>query len=321
MSWQDITADRRLQIEDSILRTVLYADVFDYCLSLQQVFRLLISPVAVALPELADVLEGSRRLHLCLKRRNGCVVARGRESLLELRVKRDAYTACLWPRALTFGKQMSTLPFVRAVAISGALAAGNPTSSHDDVDYFIITASGRVWFARALVILMVRAGRLSGFEICPNFMLAQHSLVISDRDVFTAHEIAQLRPVAGLSFFSIFFEENQWVRKFLPNFELAPKEAGQLSGLCPYHKRILETCLAGRLGDLLESWEYGRKLREFEPKFDRPGHSAIMNPNCVKGHFQDHRKPSREAYAERLRRYGVPDLSEQEGSALAEAAT
>jgi hypothetical protein len=298
---------RRKAIEESILRTVFYADVFDYCLNLDELFHFLIAPTPVAQNELADVLADSPLLRRCLSSHDGLFFLQGRESLPALRAERHAYSSSLWPRARAFGERLGGLPFVRGVAVSGSLTAANPKSPSDDADYFIITADERVWLSRAFVILMVRAGRLTGFEICPNFMVAEHALEVPEHDVFTAHEIARLRPIWGVNLFRAFFRENRWIRDFLPNSRFVPSPAAPTLRSDSRSKVVLERCFSGALGNLVEGWEYRRKRSEFADKLSRPGHSAVLNPRCVKGHFQDHRGPAKAAYVERLRRYGIPD--------------
>ena len=59
------------------------------------------------------------------------------------------------------------------------------------------------------------------------------------------------------------------------------------------------------LGDILERWEYQRKLRKFAPQTQQPSSSATINGDQAKGHFNDHGLRILGQYEERLRAFGL----------------
>jgi hypothetical protein len=71
-------------------------------------------------------------------------------------------------------------------------------------------------------------------------------------------------------------------------------------------KRAGEWALGGWLGDRLERWERGRKMRRFQ-KVIRPDSAAKLDPSQVKGHFEDHGARILRHYRERLQRFGLLD--------------
>src|SRR5205085_8843103 len=101
-----------------------------------------------------------------------------------------------WHRAIHYGHIMGGLPFVRMVAVTGALAMDNIADG--DVDYLVVTEPGRLWLCRALIVGLVRVAALRGTELCPNYFLSERALVLHERNLFIAHEVAQMVPVAGL---------------------------------------------------------------------------------------------------------------------------
>src|SRR2546422_753264 len=83
------------------------------------------------------------------------------------------------------------LPFVRLVAVTGALAMNNARAG-DDIDLFILAQPGRLWLCRLLVLGVVKLAARRGHTLCPNFLLSTGRLRLSERNLFTAHEVVQM---------------------------------------------------------------------------------------------------------------------------------
>jgi len=65
----------------------------------------------------------------------------------------------------------------------------------------------------------------------------------------------------------------------------------------------MEALLNGRVGDALETWEMGRKIRKFQSKLGYPDGDALLDRDHVKGHFNDYGEPVMRLYAERLAQF------------------
>ncbi len=234
-----------------------------------------------------------------------------RENLAALRQARAAPAARLWQDARKYGNLIAHLPFVRMVAVTGALAMDN-VEADDDIDYLIVTAPGRVWLARALTILVVRLARLAGVNLCPNYLLAETSLQLDERNLFVAHELAQMTPLAGHAVYWQMRAANGWAAGYLPNAISAPvasdcgaKQSNRSNRLEPDAgprgpgRRWLEWLLAGRLGDAVENWERRRKLERFQAQLRLPRSAAVLDEAHVKGHFDDYGRRTLESYERR----------------------
>jgi hypothetical protein len=103
---------------------------------------------------------------------NGYLTLRGREALIARRLDRAVASDRVWRRARRFVRVLRVLPFVRMIAITGALAMKN-SDAHDDIDVLIVTAPDRVWLTRALAIALVYAGKLCGDTLCPNYVISE----------------------------------------------------------------------------------------------------------------------------------------------------
>ena len=275
-------------LDEAILRTMVYADLFDYPLTDVEIHRYLIG-----CPVSASAVE-DRLTHLDgLQKRVGFIspywFLNGREQLVQLRQERTAFAKKLWPAARRYGRQIAAIPFVRMVALTGALAMNNATSLHDDIDYLIITQNGRVWLARGLIALLVHVVQRRGVTLCPNYILSERNLQIGEPSLFTAHELVQMVPLYGSSLYRLLLNTNAWVADFLPNASPGMPDCAAPGLMADLGRRSSEALLGGRLGDAVERWERERKIPRLRLEAVRQGgNGAIFTPDRCKGHMADH---------------------------------
>src|SRR5262249_28342374 len=124
----------RAALERAIVQTLAYADVFDYPLNADEVHRYLIGAHASRgtirglLGELTPKLAAREGRYFTLP---------GHEHTVEMRKSRAQHAAPFWRKAVHYGRLIGGLPFVRMVAVTGALAMDN--LADDDIDYLIVT--------------------------------------------------------------------------------------------------------------------------------------------------------------------------------------
>lgn len=285
----------RAQLQRAILHTVAYADVFDYPLTADEIHRYLIG-----MPAGRGTVRGALSNHLPpgLSRSGRYFTLQGREAAIGTRKQRMTEATDYWRRAVHYGRRMSHLPFVRMVAVTGALAMDNIADG--DIDYLIITEPGRLWLCRALIVALVRMAAARGVELCPNYFLSERALVLEERNLFTAHEVAQMVPLAGLATYRQLRELNRWTDQFLPNAGGAPRRMAAVEPGRARTRRILEGTLRSRVCGPLENWEMRRKVRKLGNRGN--GHAeAAFGPDWCKGHFGDHGQATLERYADRLK--------------------
>lgn len=296
--------------EAAILKTVVYADIFDFPLTRTELHHYLIADAPISRAQIDHALATSSFLHDTLDFHDDYAILAGRQRIIDVRARREQASQQLWHKAHHYGEWLARLPFVRMVALTGALAVRNASDGDDDLDYVLVTAPGRVWIARAFAIVLVRLAQRRGVVVCPNYVLAETALVQDRQDLFMAHEVVQMVPIFGLPLYEEMWAQNDWLAAFLPNAS-APlhAEAERIPGRgWRLLKRAAEMLLGGRLGDALEGWEYHRKLRRFAPDLQTAHTAAQLDAQHVKGHFKDHGHPVLQQYGERLRRYDLDAL-------------
>lgn len=294
-------------VEAAILRTVLYAHLFRFPLTLPELHHFLIHDTPVDIHTLDAVLRQIEQRTTILQRLDGYILYRGDRDLLNRRLERESLTNQLWPLAVQYGTWLARLPFIRMVAITGALSMHNPASATDDLDYIIVTLPGRVWLARAFAIVVVRLARLRGVTVCPNYVLAETAMLQERRDIFLAHEVVQMVPVFGHHIYRRFRSLNQWTDQQLPNAidPFFPIEENIPTGIWAALKQGLEALLSGQLGNWLESWEHHRKVRRFAVEMRHAHTAAKLDAEQIKGHFNDHGHPILKRYEELLQQHGL----------------
>ncbi len=292
-------------LEDSILRTLLYADVFNFPMTLPEIQHFLIASLPTTAAAVEGALMQSDRLGSLIACVDGYFMIAGREELAALRQERERASRSLWASAERYGRWFGRLPFVRMVALTGALAVRNAVDG-DDIDYVLVTREGRVWLARACAILVVRLARLRGVQLCPNYVLSECALVQESHSIYMAHEIAQMVPMVGQDVYLRMRALNNWVAEQLPNAQTPFAPTVDVPDVVGWRmlKRVLEALLGGALGDAVEDWERERKLRRFAALAGE-SKSARLDAQHVKGHFSDHGHPAIVQYLARLEKYGV----------------
>ncbi len=291
----------RFDAEQAIVNTVSYVDVFDYPLTPAEIHRYLIR-LSLTQAETQRLLRQGNLVPDYLSRRDGLYMLPGREGVAEVRQQRQDASRQLWPAAVTYGRLIAGMPFVRLVAVTGSLSVNN-VNPGGDIDYLVVTANDRLWIARAFALLIVRWAARRGHEVCPNYFLSERALHLSDRSLYTAHEITQMVPLYGGRVYDALRQANEWTRDYLPNADGPPptlREAeAHLRRLGPSaNHRLLEATLATPPGLRLDRWEMRRKIAKFRRVY-QGWQESDFSPDTCKGHFDRHQQRVAAADAQR----------------------
>jgi len=212
-------------VVDAILKTLAYADIFDYPLTFEQIVKFLIGKRQIerkVVQKNLKILADRQQIYTdgefyCLRERN---------NVIEVRKKKERWSKEKFTIARKTAEKLKFLRWVKIIGITGALAMGNP-GQEDDIDLIVVTSANRLWLTRLLIfflcpVLGIRR-RKPGEKnvknkICFNLFLDENHLKISLKNLFLAHEICQVKPLINKDrTYDKFLWENRWVRDYLPN--------------------------------------------------------------------------------------------------------
>jgi hypothetical protein len=284
-------------LERAIVQTVAYADVFDYPLTADEVHRYLIG-LPASRGTVRGVLSNGHLVPALLSREGRYFTLAGREAAVEIRRGRASISTDLWRRALRYGRALGNLPFVRMVAVTGALAMDNVADG--DIDYLIVTEPGRLWLCRAFVVGVVKMAARRGVTLCPNYFLSERALVLEQRNLFTAHEVAQMVPVVGHGLYERLRQLNRWTDSFLPNAGGSPRRFATAEPRLRRTRGLMELVLRSPLVGGVERWEMTRKVKKLSQRSAEHVEAAFDVDWC-KGHFGDYGQSTLARFAERMR--------------------
>ncbi|HVG00836.1 MAG TPA: hypothetical protein VND68_13440, partial [Chloroflexia bacterium] len=297
-------AGDRLPLVSSVLGALAYADLFDAPLSAEEIHKYQIT-TSYSRAEIAQALSSEPDLiaqvvtdgtYYCLKEREG---------LFSVRAERAEASRKVWERARRYAGWLRRLPFVRMVAVTGALAVDNVNGRYD-IDLLVISRPGRVWLCRRGLIGWVRVGRLLGDDLCPNYILSEGSLELAQRDFFTAHELAQMVPVYGERVYERMLRANEWASTYLPalaGMGSLPEMGGPAMRPGP-----VERVLRGRAFDPWERWELERLRRKLRSQIGRDA-EVVLTPDQCKGHTGLHRAAVMTRFVSKLAEMGLQDVA------------
>ncbi len=294
---------------DSILLAILYADLFNYPMTKEELWKFKIQNDAPPWRGYSRLASGSKLIN----RKNVFFFLKGREQIVELRKKREIWSQEKLKIAQRVGKWLKIIPWVKMVGITGSLAMSN-SDKNDDIDLLIVSSKNRIWLTRLFITIIVellgkrrrpqyprnnltiRQYNNIKNKICLNMFLdVDHlSVVPNERDLFTAHEATQMKPLWDRDEIHIkFLKENEWVKNYLPN---AVVKATPLTDV-DQSRGGLKKPVAGvflidrleKLSEKLQLW-YMRSRRTTE----------VISDGVIRFHPQDIRKSILSKYRDRL---------------------
>jgi len=254
-------------VKKEILATLAYSDIFDYPLTIQEVWQWLIMENLKFKTVLRSEILLRRKkvkfknaLESLLKEKH-CVFKDGfyflpaRETIVAIRRQREEWSEEKIRRAKIVAQILRFIPWIKLIGLTGTLARKN-TKKDDDIDLFFIIAQNRLWISCLMGPIFVRDDA-----------------------------------------YSKFLQANSWVKKFLPNAIKSKKynvksKIGEkrIPQILDFRFYLLDT--AERLAKQAQLW-YMRQRRTTE----------VVSDNLIKFHPQDARGWILREYQARLQKF------------------
>ena len=264
------------QIDLAVLRVLIYFETFRHPLLPEEVRRF----CSMSVVETAEVTTALKR---CVARSlawefEGYYQTVNDPAWVAQRKEKNLLADRMLPMAHRAGRLIRQFPYVRGVMVSGSLSKHCMTPD-GDIDFFIVTAPGRLWLARTLLVLFKKVFLFNSRRyFCVNYFIDTQHLEITPQNLFTAMECATLLPIADSEWYCRILEHNPWIRAaYFPNATFYPESCGKATFL----QKITEKTFNNRLGTWLDiqsmhltCWFWKRKFSHFDEKiFDQALHS------------------------------------------------
>jgi D-beta-D-heptose 7-phosphate kinase/D-beta-D-heptose 1-phosphate adenosyltransferase len=222
-------AENKSGLAPKNLLTLYYHDIFEYPLTLMELIKWEPGKIATKLKFEIPAYE-FKSGYFYLKGKEGLILKRTfrkRSSVAKIKIARKAASV------------LKTIPQLKMVAITGATAMLN-AKGESDIDLLLIAEKGKLWTTRLISLLTLKIlgipVRRFGEErqkdkLCLNMWLDESSLSWpeAERNIYTAHEIAQIIPILNKDkTYEIFLERNKWIKDYWPNSVKIPKKINKI---------------------------------------------------------------------------------------------
>lgn len=297
------------KIEKAILKTIVFHDLLSRPLSLEEIWHYLYREKASKLQVFMGLksLLGQKIIGQETSPKSGHIYyfLADRKEIVPGYFTNFSISARRWQKVDKVLKVIRWAPFIKVIAVINSLSYNN-SRQDSDIDIFIITKKGRLWTARAFIILLLEIigqNKNQWYQegkFCLGFAFDESRLNLSrikyHDDIDFTYWFANLTPVYDRGIYNHLLEQNSWIEPELPNWQSKEIRSENVK------RTFFEKLLSGEVGDKLENWlakiQIGRIWND--PKNRRQGASVVADKNMMKLHPYDKRQERQQTWRLRL---------------------
>lgn len=260
-------------IQKSILRTLLYFDIFRHPLKKQELFKL--NGIKCSENEFEIALDEIVSLDF-IEKISGYYFLKSNPIQIHKTIKKQKRAEKYHTIARYISRIIYSHPFVRAVFISGSLSK-SVMSKNDDIDFFVITEPGRLWVSRGLLMIFKKLFLFNSRKyFCINYFVDLENIEIQEKNLFTATELAFIIPLINNPLYLKLMNTNLWIKEFFPNLEVS----NQINIMHhePLFKRLLEKLINGKPAEFLDDFFLKAYAKRSKKKYGKM-HKEDFNIN------------------------------------------
>lgn len=301
-------------LKNNILKTLLYYDIFQHPLSNEEIFTFL-PQNSIPKEDLSRLLgEFSLNEQNEFAEKEGLYYVKPNVNNVCARMNKEKYSLKMWRAAYFVTHVIKRFPFVRSVMVTGTLSK-NSSDKASDLDFMVITAPGRLWISRTMLMLFKKIFLLNSKKyFCVNYFITEDSLEIHDRNIFTATEIATIKATFNTRLSEKFLNENRWITQFFPNCifnDPGLHKAGcRINNRKSIIRKTMEIIFTGRFGERLDKFLMLKTIEHWKKKYP---HLAESERNFrlrstrteSKTHPDSVQKQILSLYEEKLKRFNL----------------
>jgi hypothetical protein len=291
-------------IFESIIKTLLYFDIFNYPLKISEILTFLARD--------SNEREVSEAIEILVDKEyvyqfNEFISVQNKKENVARRVKGNEMAESLLPLARRKAHFIGQFPFVKAVMASGSMSKGY-MDEDSDLDFFIVTEPGRLWIARTLLVMYKRVFlKNSHKHFCVNYFVSSDRLEIEEKNQFTATELATVIPLFNQGVYFELLRDNGWLTRFYPNFvpRIATRKVEKLS----FMKKIVEGGINFIGGKMMDEWcmkiTYNRWMRVYRSQYSESDFNIAFKTRkyVSKNHPKHYQKKISEVLEQKWKAY------------------
>lgn len=203
------------KIDSRKIGSIIYHDIFEYPLTRNELNKWILGKDVRVLKKETVIFH---KKHYLLS---------GKEAGVDKKLERKKISSFKMGITTQAVYVLARIPTILCVLVTGSLAMDNSVK-RSDIDLMVITKSKTLWSTRLISYFLLK---ISGFHLrkprakeekdrlCLNMWIDEDNLIWpeKDRNIFTAHEIAQITPVLNRGGYGKFINANLWAKKYWPN--------------------------------------------------------------------------------------------------------
>ncbi len=287
----------------SIIKVLEYFQIFQYPLKKEEIERFLDCEPDQDLQGALDELIAEQKIFAL----GAYYAVVPDSSIVPRREEGNRIAVKKMKKASWMAKLISKFPFVRGVMVSGSLSKGY-MEEDSDVDYFIVTKTGRLWVSRTLLILFKKIVLLNSRKyFCVNYFVDEEHLDIEEKNLFTATELVTLLPLYGKQQYDDLVANNQWAWEYYPQHPVQDKSQMFENRMSPL-KSLAEFLMSGTFGCKLDAYCMKKTVAFWKRKFPEMEHKTFdltlkSRPYVSKHHPQNFQQKVLDRLEERMNHY------------------
>jgi predicted nucleotidyltransferase len=211
-----LQGEKFLGVEETA--SVIYHDIFDYPLNTKEIIKWGVGKKGLSLfKKTKEIIN-----------KDGYYFLKGKENILYKKTLRERASEGKIKIAEKNASVLAKLPGIKGVFVTGALSMNN-AEEESDIDLMIFTKKNYLWTTRLFTYLLLKIINISvrkpkeenqKDKLCLNIWLDESALSWNkkDRNIYSAHEIAQVIPIVNKdNIYQTFLQKNSWILDYWPN--------------------------------------------------------------------------------------------------------
>lgn len=210
-------------LSDAIVKTLAYHAIFDYPLTLYELYYYLIEYRATP----SDILAAIDPQRVVTKQNRYFL----KSHHYTFEQSRQQHSWHLLNKTQSFNRKIfQNISTIHLLGVSGSTAALN-AKPEGDIDLFVITKANTQWETRTKLLAALtltnqrintnKSNKENAGKFCVNLILedTETEIAFTKKDLYTAMEFAHLKVIQNRNdCYQRVLEKNTWVQKYLPNF-------------------------------------------------------------------------------------------------------